>query len=250
MTTWDWVLHNINICNVSSNGVEWSLIFGVTTWLLWQWRNQFVFGNQNIPFETAINNIILRCKEIHISEACCSSLPSTYSSGSQPVYWCPPDVGFVKLNTDGSFMPHSMKAGSGGLFRDSNGKWILGFTRNCGICTTLEAELWGILTGLKIAQEKGFTKLVIESDCLTAVEAINGTFKVFGNSSNLIRAITCRMRDALEVQCVFKGRDSNSCADWLAREGAKASSNELTLLTSPPDSMRALLLADWNEVVI
>ncbi|PKI11377.1 hypothetical protein CRG98_049539 [Punica granatum] len=42
-------------------------------------------------------------------------------------------------------------AGPGGLIRDDNGQWILGFARNIGYGTAAVAELWGVLTGLEQA---------------------------------------------------------------------------------------------------
>ena len=154
MTTWDWVLHNINNCNVSSNGVEWSLIFGVSLWLIWQWRNRFVFENQIMPLDSALSNIHSRCQEINQTTSSCSELSLEKSSTHHLIHWKPPDMGIVKLNTDGSCFPQTLKAGAGGLFRNHNSEWLLGFIQDCGVYTSLEAELWGILSGLKIALQR------------------------------------------------------------------------------------------------
>ena len=78
------------------------------------------------------------------------------------------------MNTDGSCIPDALKSGVRGLFRDYNGHWILGFAKGGGLYSPLEAELQGILTGLHLAQESGFNKLIVESDSVVAVEAING----------------------------------------------------------------------------
>lgn len=46
------------------------------------------------------------------------------------------------------------QAGCGGLLRDENGNWIVGFV----------AELWGILYGLELAWKHGYRKVIIEAD--------------------------------------------------------------------------------------
>ncbi|MBA0727550.1 hypothetical protein Golax_000528 [Gossypium laxum] len=41
-----------------------------------------------------------------------------------------------------------------GILRDNHGEWIIGFCRQLGKCLMLDAELWGILDGLSLVQEK------------------------------------------------------------------------------------------------
>ena len=153
-------------------------------------------------------------------------------------------MGFVKLNTDGSCIPSSLSSGVGGLFRDANGKWIMGFAKGCGLCPPLEAELRGILIGLQLAKDRGLKKLVVESDSLMAVEAINGGHKLFGNCKHLIDSISCIIKGNWEVRCNHADRSSNRCADWLAKQSVSSSSNDLTIFYSPPDSLSNLLHID------
>jgi len=40
-----------------------------------------------------------------------------------------------------------VKSGCGGLFRDSNGRWIKGYTKKIGACDALHAEIWGLYLG-------------------------------------------------------------------------------------------------------
>ncbi|MBA0871855.1 hypothetical protein Goshw_000613 [Gossypium schwendimanii] len=54
----------------------------------------------------------------------------------------------------------------GGLLRDHNGNWIVGFTRYLGNCEVIDSELWGILDGLRIALDRGYQKVIIRTDNL------------------------------------------------------------------------------------
>ena len=57
------------------------------------------------------------------------------------VKWEKPRNGWLTLNTDGLATRISGLAGGGGLIRDGNGKWIIGFARKIGTATSFLAEL-------------------------------------------------------------------------------------------------------------
>ncbi|MBA0718370.1 hypothetical protein Golax_006123, partial [Gossypium laxum] len=45
---------------------------------------------------------------------------------------------------------------AGGLVRDHNGGWIIGFCKYLRNCTVTKVELWGILDGLKLILDRRF----------------------------------------------------------------------------------------------
>ncbi|XP_039034854.1 uncharacterized protein LOC120171143 [Hibiscus syriacus] len=65
--------------------------------------------------------------------------------------WQPPRYGWFKLNMHGSRRTNSGLSTCGGVLQDSMGSWVAGFSKSIGICSTLEAELWGILERLMLA---------------------------------------------------------------------------------------------------
>ncbi|KAK8479556.1 hypothetical protein V6N12_064054 [Hibiscus sabdariffa] len=62
-----------------------------------------------------------------------------------------PPWGWCKLNVDGSRDRLTRVSSCGGVIRDSHGYWMMGFTKNLGMCSVLDAELWGIYEGLLCA---------------------------------------------------------------------------------------------------
>ena len=56
------------------------------------------------------------------------------------IRWKAPSWPCVSLNTDGAIKRFG-DAGAGGLIRDYNGNWLMGFTVNLGMCSILSAEL-------------------------------------------------------------------------------------------------------------
>lgn len=78
--------------------------------------------------------------------------------------WAYPSHGWVKVNTDGAAKGNQGIEACGGLIRDESESWIIRFVVHIGICSSFIAELWEILMGLKVAWDRGFRKVIIESD--------------------------------------------------------------------------------------
>ena len=68
----------------------------------------------------------------------------------------------MKLNTDGASSRCDGTATSGGVIHDSSGRWLYGFAHKIGACSSLEAELWVVLEGLKIAWNLGSRRIQLE----------------------------------------------------------------------------------------
>ncbi|MBA0749026.1 hypothetical protein Gogos_002992 [Gossypium gossypioides] len=83
---------------------------------------------------------------------------------------------------DGSFRPEDAFTTTGGLLRDQNREWIIGFNRYLGNCTVLDSKLWGILDSLKLALDEGFENVLIQSNSLVAINMIKDG--IYGNSNS------------------------------------------------------------------
>ena len=72
----DWLYSNITNRFILYAGFDWNLVFGITAWFLWQWRNQLTFSHQDISLDSVIHTIKRRCQEICNAEVSCVNLPS------------------------------------------------------------------------------------------------------------------------------------------------------------------------------
>ncbi|MFQ6644079.1 hypothetical protein Gotur_029925 [Gossypium turneri] len=98
------------------------------------------------------------------------------------------DRWIVCLNTDGSVRLDEGFATVRGFVSDQNGSWIIGFSIFLENYTVMEAELWGILDGLKLILDRGFERVLIQADSLEATTAIQeGAFGI--SNSTLLRRI-------------------------------------------------------------
>lgn len=68
------------------------------------------------------------------------------------------------MNVDGSCGITTGTIGAGGVIRNSVGEWIAGFVANIGNGQILDAEIWGVAFGLKLAVDRGVSNLTVEMD--------------------------------------------------------------------------------------
>ncbi|XP_039008432.1 uncharacterized protein LOC120136477 [Hibiscus syriacus] len=86
----------------------------------------------------------------------CTSPPQALASdASLPLSWRKPPTAWFCLNTDASVSTSSGLGLIGGVIRDYTGNWMTGFHKCVGITNPLQAELWGVFTGLQIAWNYG-----------------------------------------------------------------------------------------------
>ena len=80
------------------------------------------------------------------------------------IRWERPPLGWMKLNTDGSWLGGAERAGCGGIVRDDQGEWVAGFSRHIGSTNSFTAEMWGLREGLILCCNLNIESLVVELD--------------------------------------------------------------------------------------
>lgn len=100
-------------------------------WRLWFWRNDVLFNHGSWDSSFIVTNIKARTHEI----LRCIQQPMTIKQHKveKMIHWKAPIWPSVTLNTDGD-KKWSGHAGAGGLIRDFNGNWLMGFIVNLGKC--------------------------------------------------------------------------------------------------------------------
>ncbi|XP_068316385.1 uncharacterized protein [Pyrus communis] len=90
-----------------------------------------------------------------------------------PVLWHPPHFSWVKVNTDGLAKGNSGHAACGGVFRDSAGYFLGGFSVSLGYHTSFYAELHAV----ELAHAQGWQNLWLESDSSSVISCFaSGSF--------------------------------------------------------------------------
>ncbi|KAA3479950.1 reverse transcriptase [Gossypium australe] len=149
---------------------------------------------------------------------------------------------WVHLFTDGAVCSNSGIAASGGVVRDHEGNWIMGFNRFLGVCSPFEVEIWGILDGIFILLNKGYRRISIVTDNLEVVQNLSAP-----NSRDSGIAVIRRTHRIIQSMGEWKirhiPRSMNTVADHLAKMSLSRKTN-LQVITQAPKEILTLLQND------
>ncbi|KAJ6734323.1 hypothetical protein OIU79_001560 [Salix purpurea] len=166
------------------------------------------------------------------------------------IHWNKPPPGFAKLNTDASFKKYKYncsRSSIAGVCRDENGIWMFGFSSRVESESSFEAELVAVREALKLAWDKGLTRVIVESDSKSVVDRINN-IKLNRQPKNQLEEIILECKGyvispswSCSIQHTY--REGNFAADALTKE-LVSESFELHVWDHPPESLSLILLAD------
>ena len=157
--------------------------------------------------------------------------------------WGKPNMGWLKLNTDGATNGVMGLARGGGVVRDENGNWVIDFSRRLGNASSFLAELWALRDGLLLCQQLNSPKIIVEMDAKSLVDAFN-------NPSYTNTVISPLFEDCKQLMfqlphCRIKHifRKANGCADSLANIGC-SQAMDFIVYSSPPMDVLSFVEAD------
>ncbi|MBA0687594.1 hypothetical protein Goari_015116 [Gossypium aridum] len=103
-----------------------------------------------------------------------------------------------------------------GAVRENNGKWIIGYNRRLGACSIIETELWDILDGVLLVQERHYHKILVQTDNIKVIEAINDSLSKCSNSA-IIRRIAQLLQKVESWSLDYIPGEENIEADCIAK---------------------------------
>ncbi|KAE8695381.1 Detected protein of confused Function [Hibiscus syriacus] len=163
---------------------------------------------------------------------------------TKPIRWCrwkKPEIGCIKLNTDGSV--DAKNSSFGGLFRDHKGEPLCAFVSKAPQDDTFLVELWAVWRGLILASGLGIKVIWVESDSKSVVKTINQEQPYGPKGSRCLREIW-KLLAKFETYCVTHSwRESNKAADHLSRMCVRE--NDVVLWPSDfPDVLHNIIKDD------
>ena len=202
-------------------------------------RNQHVFKRE-VQNLNVTKEILGRVMEYNY---CASSQTAAKRMELKSIRWEKPNTGWKKLNTDGSSVDSLGLAGGGGVVRDENGNWVLGYARNFGPVNSCIAELWSLRDGLILCVQAQVQALIVEMDAKALVDAFSNQSKTNTVNSSLME--DCRQLASQIPQVSFRHayREANMCADQLAKLGASME-NDFAVFPCPPVRIVPFVEAD------
>lgn len=209
--------------------LPWNVLFLFAFWGIWRQRNNYVFNHRSSN-PNLVRDIVAQASEFFL---CADQSRSNRCKCIRKIRWEKPEVGWMKLNTNGASDSLLGLVGGGGLIRDEDGRWVAGFARKIGKANSFLVELWAFRDGLVLCQQMSVPTLDIELDAKALVEAFTNP----GYSNSVVSGLfeDCKQLvtwfPKYRIKHVF--REANMCADQLARLGC-FQVPDFTLYSSPP----------------
>lgn len=144
-----------------------------------------------------------------------------------PSTWVPPDLGFIKINIDGSFSAEVDRNGISGIFRDHTGNTLLQFNKEILSDSAISAKISAIRDGLLIAAASRWSNssyFMLESDSTNVVAWFKDLSQAPWKFTNIIRECLQWFGSQITWSISRIQRTGNDAADVLARVGAQGMS--------------------------
>ena len=213
-------------------------------WRLWKNRNDLVFKGT----EFSAQQVILKAKE-DVEEWKNRKEPPTQAlslncAGARTVKWQPPPLGWVKCNSDGTWIKEDPKSGVSWVLRNHEGRmlWmgLRALPRGQSVLETeLEALRWAVLTLSRFNDRK----VIFESDSQFLVSLIQNETD-YPSLAPRIQDIRNQVQHFDEVKFQFVRRAGNSVADRIARESLSLSNYDPKLYSITPEWVKNLMSLD------
>lgn len=129
------------------------------------------------------------------------------------------------------------------VFRNTQGHWVVGFTRSIHAKGSLEAEIRALLEELQIAHKWGLFLLEIETDCTEEIQAIHNGNWLFNDLINDCRLLMYQEKVML-LWHIF--RQGIKAAHQLAKE-AMVQAKGKKVVVIPPDYVESFVNNDLEE---
>lgn len=181
-------------------------------WLLWRRRNQIVFDNRQKPDMAWIGHLRAIVAVLAEKRDGGSAMQSCDVGSDR---WSPPPRGWLKFNVDAGLRDAAM-SGLGVIGRDEHGGvWAVAAKKRISDGPALLSEMMAIEEGLLLARSLGVKKVILESDCLLAIQALRGRQTYRNQMGVILQNIRCLAESFREVRWSHVKHSGNSVAHSL-----------------------------------
>jgi len=206
-----------------------SKLFLSRFWWIWRHRNLICLGNETLSLTRLCSNINT------LEETICSVFPKTCTSPSPArlIRWNNNDFQCPIMNVDGSSGGVPIRTRIGSIIRDHSGSFISAFSGFIAHSQDiLFAELSALYQGIILAINLDFEEVACYTNSLLIVNLI----KEASNQFHVYDVLIQNIKDLLSSRNFtlhHSLRESNHCADFLAKLGA-SNDVDLVVYSSPP----------------
>ncbi|XP_074351358.1 uncharacterized protein LOC141690460 [Apium graveolens] len=160
--------------------------------------------------------------------------------------WRPPEQGTWKVNVGASVFPQAEHFTVGMVIRDYTGAFVEAkvLALPCP-ATVLEAESIEVKEALTWVMQRGYSKVILETDSLLTVKALSSSNKYLLEVGHVIEQYRLLLNEAPGFLVSHIRKQGNKVAHVLARKPCVT--NCFHVFTSPPTDMLETLLNDSSN---
>lgn len=215
--------------------------FVVTVWKeIWHARNKFIFEGRKLSPVTLIAKAkatIEAYQRVHETEQI-----NRRDGVSKQKQWCPPPIGYYKVNVDAAVQAGAQLTGIRVVIRNSQGQVVATVavknTKPQENVSAAEAE--AVKRGMEMAIEAGLSAVIIETDCMEVVNLANNITSSRKEILWAISDIQSYMEKFQSITIQHVSRCCNSCAQSLAERALRSSESVTWKDNFPPDVLSYL----------
>jgi ribonuclease HI len=182
----------------------------VACWYMWWIRRRRV-RNEEVPSTS-------RCR-LSILSITANAAKVSKSTGTQlEVKWTSPAPRQVKLNVDASFHENEAAGAVGAIIRDYQGQFVAASMKYIPHVSSVSmAEAIAMREGLILANRRGFSSIIAESDSIDTIDACKGGETWWTGSAAILADCMDQVASIGNVSFVHCPQEANKTAHELAR---------------------------------
>lgn len=188
-------------------------------WSLWRARNVLIWNKKYTQLNVVIANAKQYLLQWRIAQKNTTQPRYPYfAEGDGLEIWVAPQVDYMKISVDAATFCEYNAYGLGMVARNDKGELIQAKSKcRFGIVSVHMAEALAIKEALSWIQDRGWSKVVVESDCLTAIQAIRSKVSMRSPYGHVIHSCRNMLEGLNTVSLFFVKRCANMAAHELAR---------------------------------
>ncbi|XP_059461784.1 uncharacterized protein LOC132190750 [Corylus avellana] len=162
--------------------------------------------------------------------------------------WSAPPHDWFKANWDAAIGKQSGWVGLAAVIRDSQGNMVAAKTvTRKGLIEPVAAEALAALMAVQLSREMGFSRLWLEGDAKTIVDAVNSTEPDWSRIGHLVDDIRMEIQTFTSWKVAYVRREANHVAHMLARMATTQIMDRLWTFV-PPDCIAETIVSEQTAL--
>ncbi|KAI5004855.1 hypothetical protein ZWY2020_032098 [Hordeum vulgare] len=200
----------------------------VAMWFIWWQKRQVAKGETVMtPEQTTISIRVLATNFVR------SNTPKQ-AIRKNDQRWKNPSRGVIKVNVDASLHEETFRGACGVVTSNDHGKFLGAATQALPhVSSAGSTELLAIRSGLYLEANLGCANIIIESDCMNALEVVSIPEAFIGVDILVVTECSLLAMEYVNISYEFCNRQANTVADGLAKHCVSTSFSEVWEISVP-----------------